>query len=164
MANSVLVIGYGNPGRRDDGLGPALAEAVERLRIPGVTVESDYQLTVEDAAATAAHRYVVFADAWVGDCAPFVFRQVLPAAYTSFSTHSIEPEAVLALAHDLFQAKTKGYALGIRGKRFDEFGETLSDEGRENLAAALDFIVPMLKTCSFGAVTRRTPMSSRQDT
>ena len=108
MANSVLVIGYGNPGRCDDGLGPALAEAVERLHLPGVTVEADYQLTVEDAAAAAAHRYVVFADASVGGREPFFFRAVHPAGGTSFSTHSVEPEAVLALARDLFQADTRG--------------------------------------------------------
>ena len=149
MANSVLLIGYGNPGRQDDGLGPALAEAVERLRIPDVTVEADYQLTVEDAAAAAAHRYVVFADASVGGREPFYFRAVQPAEHTSFSTHSVEPEAVLALARDLFQADATGYALGIRGYRFGEFGETLSDKGRENLAAALRFIVPVLKDCAF---------------
>ncbi len=152
MTNSVLVIGYGNPGRQDDGLGPALAEAIERLQIPGVTVEADYQLTVEDAATVAAHRYVVFADASVGGREPFFFRAVQPAAYTSFSTHSVEPEVVLALARDLFQADTKGYALGIRGYHFHEFGEALSDEARENLAAALGFIVPALKACSFDEI------------
>jgi len=152
MANSVLLIGYGNPGRCDDGLGPALAEAVERLQIPGVTVEADYQLTVEDAAAAATHQYVVFADASVGGREPFSFRAMRPAAHTSFSTHSVEPEAVLALARDLFQADTKGFALGIRGYRFNEFGEALSDEARENLAAALGFIAPVLKACSFDAL------------
>jgi hydrogenase maturation protease len=151
MVNSVLLIGYGNPGRQDDGLGPALAEAVERLRIPDVTVEADYQLTVEDAAAAAAHRYVVFADASVGGREPFYFRAVQPAEHLSFSTHSVEPEAVLALARNLFQADTKGYVLGIRGYRFNEFGEALSDEARENLAAALRFIVPLLKDCTLDA-------------
>jgi hydrogenase maturation protease len=149
MADSVLLIGYGNPGRCDDGLGPALAEAVERLRLPGVTVEVDYQLTVEDAAAAAAHRYVVFADACVGGGESFFFRSVHPGGRTSWSTHSVQPEAVLALARDLFQADIRGYALGIRGYRFHEFGETLSDEARENLAAALRFIVPVLTERAF---------------
>ena len=151
MANSILVIGYGNPGRQDDGLGPALAEAVERLRLPGVTVETDYQLTVEDAAAAAAHRYVVFADASVKGREPFDFRPVHPEAHTSFSTHSLEPEVVLALARDLFRADTRGYALGIRGYRFNEFGERLSDEAQDNLATALRFIVPVLTNCTFDA-------------
>ena len=34
----MLLLGYGNPGRLDDGLGPALAAQVERLALPGVTV------------------------------------------------------------------------------------------------------------------------------
>ena len=42
----ILVIGYGNPGRRDDGLGPALAARLEALALPGVTVESDFQLAI----------------------------------------------------------------------------------------------------------------------
>jgi hydrogenase maturation protease len=149
MADSVLLIGYGNPGRCDDGLGPALAEAVEGLHLPGVTVEADYQLTVEDAAAAAAHCYVVFADASVTGGEPFFFRAVHPVGRPSFSTHGVEPEAVLALARDLFQGDTRGYALGIRGYRFHEFGETLSDEARENLAAALRFIVPVLTERTF---------------
>jgi len=151
MANRVLVIGYGNPGRWDDGLGPALAEAVERLQIPGVTVESDYQLTVEDAATAAEHEYVVFADASVRGPEPFFFTAVRPMEHTSFSTHSVEPEAVVALARDLFHADTRGYALGIRGYRFNEFGEILSEKARENLAAALRFITPVLKDCTFDA-------------
>jgi hydrogenase maturation protease len=151
MANRVLVIGYGNPGRLDDGLGPALAEAVEQLDIPGVTVESDYQLTVEDAAAAAAHEYVVFADASVRGPEPFCFTAVRPMEHTGFSTHSVEPEVVVALARALFQADTRGYALGIRGYRFHEFGEALSDRARENLAAALRFLVPVLKGCTFDA-------------
>ena len=61
----ILLIGYGNPGRLDDGLGPAFAKAVEALHTPGVTVEANYQLAVEDAHAVAQHEIVVFADA---DC------------------------------------------------------------------------------------------------
>lgn len=151
MPNRVLVIGYGNPGRLDDGLGPACAEAIERMHIPGVTVDADYQLTVETAAAAAQHEVVVFADASVTGPEPFFFRAVEPAAPTSFSTHLIEPEAVMAMTRDLFQAGTKGYALGIRGYEFNAFGETLSAKARGNLAAALRFIVPLLRDYSFDA-------------
>ena len=70
----VLVIGYGNPGRLDDGLGPALAAAIESAAPAGVTVDADYQLTVEDAAAVAEHDVVVFADAAVDGPEPFYFR------------------------------------------------------------------------------------------
>jgi hypothetical protein len=59
----ILVIGYGNPGRHDDGLGPAFAELVEKLDLDHVTVEAGYQLTVEDAAIISEHDVVVFVDA-----------------------------------------------------------------------------------------------------
>ena len=36
----MLIIGYGNPGRRDDGLGPALAEIMEAKRLRGVAVDA----------------------------------------------------------------------------------------------------------------------------
>ena len=47
----LLLIGYGNPGRGDDGLGPALAEAIEQKQYADVEVDIDFQLNVEDAYA-----------------------------------------------------------------------------------------------------------------
>ena len=140
-----LLIGYGNPGRLDDGLGPALAEAIESLDLPGVTVDSDYQLTVEDAAVVAEHDIVIFADASVDGDEPFFFKPIQPKATLSFSSHSVEPDALMALAINLFQAKTKGYALGIRGYEFDEFKESLTPQAKENLQKAIQFIMPVLK-------------------
>ena len=45
---SALVIGFGNPGRLDDGLGPALAARFEAKGLDDVVVDADYQLTVKD--------------------------------------------------------------------------------------------------------------------
>lgn len=138
---SVLLIGYGNPGRLDDGLGPALAEAVAEKQLAGVTVDSDYQLVVEDAATAAQYDVVVFADAAVKGPEPFSFTRIEPqGAELSFSSHSCEPGAVLAMARDMFHGKPRGYALGIRGYEFNEFGERLSPKARENLEAAENFI------------------------
>ena len=60
-----LLIGFGNPGRKDDGLGPMLARILERDGIAGLDVDSDYQLTVEDAEAVARYDEVVFADSFL---------------------------------------------------------------------------------------------------
>ncbi|MGB9624654.1 MAG: hydrogenase maturation protease [Phycisphaerae bacterium] len=147
----ILLIGYGNPGRLDDGLGPALAAAVERLALPGVTVDADYQLTVEHAASVAENDVVVFADADVAGAEPFSLRRIDPdpEPAVSFSSHSAEPQQVLALAHCLFGARTQGYVLAIRGYAFDRFGEGLSEKARANLTAALRFIEPHLRQRSF---------------
>jgi len=69
----ILVIGYGNLGRLDDGLGPAFAERVQALDLSGVTVESNYQLNIEDADLIAQFDVVVFADASVNAEEPFEF-------------------------------------------------------------------------------------------
>ena len=68
---NVLIIGYGNPGRLDDGLGPALAEIMEEKRLPGLTVDANYQLAVEDAAQVAQYDVVVFADAAIAGDGPY---------------------------------------------------------------------------------------------
>ncbi len=156
----VLLIGYGNPGRLDDGLGPALAAAVEKLAIPGVKVDAAYQLSVEDAAAVAEHDVVIFADADVAGPEPFWFRRIEPGPTWSFSTHSVEPAAVLGLARQMFSARTEGYILGIRGYDFNEFGERLSDRARANLDAAVAFIEPMLRSGSFREVPGKVEESS----
>ena len=157
-AQRILVIGYGNPGRLDDGLGPAFADAARRLRLPGVTVESNYQLNVEDAQTIAGHDVVVFADASVTGPDPYELRRVEPRPESSFSTHSLSPEAVLALAHRCFAVRTRGYLLAIRGHAFDAFGEELSERARENLRTAVEFILPLLSSGDFeSGVTDAAP-------
>jgi hydrogenase maturation protease len=59
----LLVIGYGNDLRRDDGAGRAVAAAIEERSLPGVTVRSVSQLTPELALEIAGRRSVVFVDA-----------------------------------------------------------------------------------------------------
>lgn len=146
----VLLIGFGNPGRLDDGLGPALAEAVEKLGLPGVTVEADYQLTVEDAAEVARHKKVIFADADVGGPEPFWVRRVYPGSDgMSFSSHAVEPSAVLSLARDLFGGRPEAYILGIRGYEFNAFGESLSQKAQANLAAALAYVESSIRRGCF---------------
>jgi len=141
---STLVLGYGNPGRLDDGLGPALVEAIDALGLPGVTVLSDYQLSAEHAAELIDHDRVVFADAAVEVESPFFLRALLPRAAVSFTSHSMRPEAVLSLAIDTLGWQGEAYLLGIRGYEFNEFGERLSAAARENLDAATECLARAL--------------------
>jgi len=152
MNKKILLIGYGNPGRLDDGLGPALAAAVEKMNIPGVTVDADYQLNVEDAKAVADHEVVIFADADVKGPEPFSFKKLEPQRAVSFSSHSVQPQALLALAEDLFQHRVPGYILGIRGYEFNEFGERLSEQAASNLDSAINYIEKVLRHGTFDDV------------
>ncbi len=141
-----LVIGYGNPGRLDDGLGPAFAERIQALAIPGVTVDADYQLTIEDAAALAQHDLILFADASVEGPSPFALQplEAQPAGL-GFSSHSLSAGALLGLAKELFGASPHAYLLGIRGYEFNDFGERLSEQAQANLDAAVAHLEPLLR-------------------
>ncbi len=151
----ILVIGYGNPGRLDDGLGPAFAERVQLLAIPGVTADADYQLSVEDVAAVAQCDVVIFADASIDGAEPFDLQQ-LDARYSGlgFSSHSLSAGVVLGLAETLFGASPRAYQLAIRGYDFDAFGERLSEQAKANLDAAVAYLEPLLRGGK--AVTRDT--------
>jgi hydrogenase maturation protease len=145
----VLFIGYGNPGRLDDGLGPALAARVEALSLKGMTVEADYQLAVENALDVSRHDIVIFADAAVRGKAPFFFREIHPRSPLSLRSHSVSPEAVLFFAERLFQSRTKAYVLGIRGYEFNGYNEKLSERAEKNLEEAFQFVAKLVQSENF---------------
>lgn len=136
----MLVLGFGNPARGDDGLGPRLCEAVAGWRLPGVTVESDYQLGIEDAFDLSRHRAVIFADAAASGPAPYRFRPLRPARALSFSSHAASPAEVLLLCRRLFRAAPRAAVLSIRGYDFAHFQERLSERAQVNLGRALRFL------------------------
>ena len=143
----ILVIGYGNPGRSDDGLGPALAERIEALAIPEVTVEADYQLSIEHAAIVAEHDVVVFADADSSCTEPFYMRPVVAEHIVEYTSHSVPPEEILYIAQTCFNASPAAYILGMRATVLEPFSEGLSPEAQEGLAAAVDCLLEFILDC-----------------
>jgi len=142
----ILVIGYGNPARADDGLGPAIADSLEYKNLPGVTVDANYQLAVEDSAQVAEHDVVIFADASVNCAEPFTFEPLQAKEGGSFSSHSVEPYEIVKLAQELFHSKAKCFTLAVRGYEFEKFGSPLSEKAKTNLKEAVDFLEKMIKT------------------
>ncbi len=140
-SKKILLIGYGNPGRGDDGLGPALAERLLQKDLPGLVVDIDYQLTVEHAHDVINFDLVIFVDASIDCNAPFTFKEIDPTKVSGFYSHSVSPEVVLTLAKDLFAVEPVAYLLGIRGYCFTEIVEQLSKKAANNLALANKFII-----------------------
>ncbi len=145
----MLLIGYGNPAREDDGLGPAAVEAMREYSDADVTIDADYQLTVEDSEAVSQHDVVIFVDAAIDGSGPFYFKRVQPLRQESFSSHSVSPEAVLGLAQDLFQAGAAAYKLGIRGYSFEMFCERITDGACANMQEAVRFLERLIRTRDF---------------
>ena len=98
----LLVIGYGNPYRGDDGFGPLTASLIEELRLDSVVVIVARQLTPEMAIPLSRARYAIFFDAAVGDRPGAVcVTPVAPCGISSVS-HFLEPGTLLTLAQTIF--------------------------------------------------------------
>jgi len=132
----VLVLGYGNPGRQDDGLGPAAAARIETLGWSGVTAYDNYQLNIEDAVDVASHDVVWFVDASRAGPSPYAVTELSSAPTLEFTSHLVRPEAILALAGQYYGRTPKAFLLAIRGYRF-EFVEVLTPGARDNLKLAV---------------------------
>ena len=73
--SQTLLLGWGNDGRRDDGLGPAFARIFAERGLSRLTVSSDYQLQVEDAEAAQGPGTGFFCARVRHRCAPCRSRQ-----------------------------------------------------------------------------------------
>ncbi|MCB1753020.1 MAG: hydrogenase maturation protease [Gammaproteobacteria bacterium] len=151
-SSATLVLGYGNPARGDDGLGPALIERLATLALEDLETRVDYQLCVEDALDIGDFDQVIFVDASI-DVAPPYLHYPLPATVipATLDTHGISPEALIHLARTLFGAETKASILAIRGYDFEPFSESLSAEAARNLDAAFNYLAEKLREREAGA-------------
>jgi hydrogenase maturation protease len=101
----ILVIGYGNTLRRDDGVGPKVAEVVADLALLGVRALACPMLTPELAEAVSQAHVVIFVDAAVDAPREVQMRKLEPAGSSQIMAHAASPATLLALARDVF-----GYA------------------------------------------------------
>ncbi|TYC52177.1 hydrogenase maturation protease [Rhodobacterales bacterium] len=140
----MLLIGYGNPGRGDDGLGPAFSERIATRGLPGLEVDTDYQLVAEHALAVSAQDVVIFADAVIGGEGAYSFREISPQLSETLGSHSMQPETVLALCQTLFGVTPQAYVMAISGHDYGEVKEGLSEEAEANLDEAERFFLRWL--------------------
>ena len=152
QVRSLLVIGYGNPYRRDDGVAlvvvnglrvlrgqPPLEEGMDGLEELGGEPDTLFvqQLTPELAEVVSRYEEVVFVDAHMGEC-PQLLREVSlePAPWPAIVSHQLRPQALLALARALFGKAPRARLLSIKGHDFD-FGTELSHQTREGAERAV---------------------------
>lgn len=121
-----LIIGIGNQGRKDDGIGWALVDRIQNCGYKG-RCEFRYQLNVEDAELVAQYETVLFVDATHEELEDgHALRPVEPVSSFTFSTHELSPTAVLHLAEDLYGKTPTGHLLVIQGYEWG-IGEGISE-------------------------------------
>lgn len=135
--NKLLLFGYGNPGRGDDGLGPVLVEHISQLQLVGITCLVDMQLLIEHATDLTGFDQIIFVDADMSCQEPFEYSAVHAEKDDSYTSHALTPAALLHVYQHIRQgAAPPAFLLRIRGYRF-ELGDTLSAQANSNLAAAI---------------------------
>ena len=135
-SDRTLLIGIGNNGRQDDGLGWMVLDALNHLRTD-FDIEYRYQLQIEDAELISGFNSVIFIDATKENIKNgFHLRPCHPSKQCSFSTHTLNPETVLYLVHKLYDHYPKAYIFAIQGYEWN-LSMGLSKKGSENLDKAL---------------------------
>ena len=116
----ILVLGYGNPMRSDDGLGWQVAADLFRTnRCPDVEVLPCHQLTPELAPAVSRADAVVFIDCAQGGVPGQVCcREVRSESMAPSFTHHLTPAALLALSSELFGSCPRAFVLSIHGENY----------------------------------------------
>ena len=133
-----LIIGIGNSGRQDDGLGWSFLDHVEK-NFRQFDIEYRYQLQIEDAELISQYDEVVFVDAAI-DASDngYYFKPCAPSEKYSFSTHALKPETILHLAQSLYHKEPKSYKFGIEGYEW-ELNIGLTEKAKTNLEKAKEY-------------------------
>lgn len=100
----ILIIGFGNLLRGDDGVGPRVAETIARWNRPGVLTLAVHQLLPEMAEALSNSRFAIFVDADLSRNSNFESVRVTPLTPCSTASplgHVSNPAQLLALAQDV---------------------------------------------------------------
>ena len=140
----LLLIGYGNPLRQDDGLGWHIALAIEALDLPGLQVLAAQQLSLELAAPIAMAKAVVFVDAAYG-IAPLALKPLhhnplAPDPAPQAFSHQLTPQALLVLAGELYGHQPAALQLLVPAQ-WDGHGEGFSPCAAAALPTAMALLV-----------------------
>lgn len=143
----ILIYGYGNPGRQDDGLGNLFVEKVkawaQEKGLSNISFDSNYQLNIEDAAEISDKDIVIFIDASTEDIESFELEEITPDAKVEFSMHSVSASYVVHLCKSIYEKSPKSFLLHIKGYEW-EFMEEMTAKAFENFENAFEYIKPVL--------------------
>ena len=141
----VLIIGYGNPLRADDGLGWRAAEQLREAAPPDTEVLTVHQLTPELAEDASRAELVVFIDAGEGGTpGSWKREEIAPDAGGQPFTHHVTPASLVSAAGTLYGRAPRAVLFSMAGESF-EFGEGLSPR----VAAALPEMLEEVKATAW---------------
>ena len=150
----LLIMGYGNPDREDDGVAWHILRALtEKLGLDSPLSyedefpESDYidfafhlQLTPEMAEDISAYKHVCFVDAHTGNIPePVRLIEVESEFQHSPFTHHLTPQSLMSMCETLYAKKPDAALLSVLGHRF-LFTRQLSPETAHLVPQAVELL------------------------
>lgn len=156
----LLILGYGNPDREDDGVAWHILNAlITKLGLPAPESYEDefpesasigfrfhLQLTPEIAEDLGAYEHVCFVDAHTGQIPePVRLIEVRSEFQASPFTHHLTPQSLLSLCETLYEKKPESVLLSVLGHRF-LFSRELSEETARLVPHAVMLIWDWMKT------------------
>ena len=148
---AVLVIGVGNPLRRDDGVGPAVAQRLSDAALPTLQIAQHHGEGLGLIDLWQGYRHVVIVDATRSGAAPGAVRRFElphsepPSGLFHYSSHLFGLAEAIALARTLKRLPEQLVIYGIEGVEFG-YGEGLSSP----VLAAVDIVVDRIMGESVG--------------
>jgi hydrogenase maturation protease len=142
----VLVVGYGNSLRTDDGVGwHAAGLLATDPRLEGAQVLARHQLTPELAADISQASLVVLVDAaTAGDPGSVSVRRIRPRSATPTSwSHHLDPETLAGLAETLYGAVPPIVLVSAAASSFAE-GDRLSDPLQRALPEVVEVVAGVI--------------------
>lgn len=134
-SDRTIVIGIGNNGRQDDGLGWLFLDFLEEKEAD-IEIEYRYQLQIEDADLISNYSKVIFVDATKEATEKgYYLKPCLPSETYSFSTHALSPETIMYLSKKLYNHSPDASIFAIQGYDW-ELKIGLSEGGTNNLEKA----------------------------
>lgn len=152
---SVLVLGVGNPDRGDDAVGPAVAERIAALDLPGVRVSSPAE-PMDLLAVPAGADLVVLVDAVRTGAEPgaLLVREVGHAQLTEWSaatsTHLMGVAETVELARALGRMPDRLVLVGVEAVDFVA-GTPMSPAVRDAVPTAADAVLRAVGSVPGGA-------------
>lgn len=139
----ILVIGYGNTLRGDDGIGQIIALEVEKWNLPLVRSLYLHQLTPELAEKIAQFETIIFIDASI-ETKQVKLTHLKHSPINNNWTHYITPESLINLTEFLYQKTPQTWLINIPIKNLD-LGEEISNFAQKGKQEALKIIKKLLQ-------------------
>jgi hydrogenase maturation protease len=117
--SGILVIGFGNEWRGDDGAGPEVSRRIDALGLPGVQTLELHQLAPEVAARLATVERAVFVDACnQPQSVPVVIEPIETGEAGSLTSHLCDPGSLLKLSRLLYGRAPQAWMVSIAAEQF----------------------------------------------